>query len=63
MYLKWSQAVQDKEFLVEMRLRNLKPEGPEGNAVEEKRKWRERKRLGFGTFLDWIWQRTRVMES
>lgn len=26
MYLKWSQSVRDKEFLVEMRLRNLEPE-------------------------------------
>ena len=33
-YLKWSQAVRDKEFLVEMRLRNLDPEG----KVAEKKK-------------------------
>ena len=37
MYLKWSQAVRDKEFLVEMRLRNLEPEGTEGRAVEKKK--------------------------
>ena len=36
MYLKWSQAVRDKEFLVEMRLRNLEPEGAEGKAAEKK---------------------------
>jgi len=36
-YLKWSQAVRDKEFLVEMRLRNLEPEGTEGKAVEKKK--------------------------
>ena len=35
-YQKWSQAVRDKEFLVEMRLRNLEPEGTEGKAVEKK---------------------------
>ena len=36
-YLKWSQAVRDKEFLVEMRLRNLEPEGTGGKAVEKKK--------------------------
>ena len=32
----WSQAVRDKEFLVEMRLQNLEPESklPEANAAE-----------------------------
>jgi len=34
-YLKWSQTVRDKEFLVEMRLRNLEPE-TKGKTVEEK---------------------------
>lgn len=36
-YLKWSQAVRDKEFLVEMRLRNLEPEGTGGKAAEKKK--------------------------
>lgn len=36
-YLKWSQAVRDKEFLVEMRLRNLEPEGAEGKTMEKKK--------------------------
>jgi len=36
-YLKWSQAVRDKEFLVEMRLRNLEPEGAGGKAAEKKK--------------------------
>ena len=40
-YLKWSQAVRDKEFLVEMRLRNLEPEGTEGKAVEKKKEGEE----------------------
>ena len=33
-YQKWSQTVRDKEFLVEMRLRNL---DPEGKAAEKKK--------------------------
>ena len=36
MYLKWSQTVRDKEFLVEMRLRNLEPEATKGKMVEKK---------------------------
>ena len=36
MYLKWSQTVRDKEFLVEMRLRNLEPEANKNKTVEEK---------------------------
>jgi len=36
MYLKWSQTVRDKEFLVEMRLRNLEPEDTKGKLVEKK---------------------------
>lgn len=35
-YLKWSQAVRDKEFLVEMRLRNLEPEEIREKPVEKK---------------------------
>jgi len=37
MYWKWSQTVRDKEFLVEMRLRNLEPEDTKGKAVEKKK--------------------------
>jgi hypothetical protein len=36
MYLKWSQTVRDKEFLVEMRLRNLEPEETKGKMVEKR---------------------------
>jgi len=36
MYLRWSQAVRDKEFLVEMRLRNLEAEETKGKAVEKR---------------------------
>jgi len=36
MYLRWSQMVRDKEFLVEMRLRNLEPEDTKGKAVEKR---------------------------
>lgn len=36
MYLKWSQTVRDKEFLVEMRLRNLDPEENKGKKVEKR---------------------------
>jgi len=36
MYLKWSQTVRDKEFLVEMRLRNPEPEETKGKMVEKK---------------------------
>ena len=35
-YLKWSQSVRDKEFLVEMRLRNLEPEENKEKVVEKK---------------------------
>ncbi|KAF9644488.1 hypothetical protein BDM02DRAFT_3121841 [Thelephora ganbajun] len=35
-YLKWSQTVRDKEFLVEMRLRNLEPEETKEKAAEKK---------------------------
>lgn len=34
MYMKWSQTVRDKEFLVEMRLRNLEPGETKGKAVQ-----------------------------
>jgi len=36
MYLEWSQTVRDKEFLVEMRLRNLEPEETKEKMVEKK---------------------------
>lgn len=36
MYLKWSQTVRDKEFLVEMRLRNLDPEENKEKMEEKK---------------------------
>ena len=36
MYMKWSQTVRDKEFLVEMRLRNLEPEETRGKSVEKR---------------------------
>jgi hypothetical protein len=36
MYLRWSQTVRDKEFLVEMRLRNLEPEETKGKTVEKR---------------------------
>lgn len=32
--MKWSQTVRDKEFLVEMRLRNLEPGETKGKAVQ-----------------------------
>ena len=35
-YQKWSQTVRDKEFLVEMRLRNLEPEETKEKAMEKK---------------------------
>ncbi|KAF9643451.1 hypothetical protein BDM02DRAFT_3132426 [Thelephora ganbajun] len=35
-YLKWPQTVQEKEFLVEMRLRNLEPEETMEESVEKK---------------------------
>ena len=35
-YQKWSQTVRDKEFLVEMRLRNLEPEETKEKAMETK---------------------------
>ncbi|KAJ6580947.1 hypothetical protein B0H19DRAFT_1112979 [Mycena capillaripes] len=35
----WSQAIRDKEFLVEMRLRNLEPEAPPGKEVERVGLW------------------------
>jgi hypothetical protein len=35
-YLKWSQTVRDKEFLVEMRLRNLEPEENKEKTEEKK---------------------------
>lgn len=35
-YLKWSQTVRDKEFLVEMRLRNLEPEEKKERMAEKK---------------------------
>jgi len=41
MYLKWSQTVRDKEFLVEMRLRNLEPEENKGKAVEKREQQQE----------------------
>ena len=41
MYLKWSQTVRDKEFLVEMRLRNLEPEETKGKAVEKREQQQE----------------------
>jgi len=34
MYMKWSQTVRDKEFLVEMRLRNLDPEETRAKAMQ-----------------------------
>ena len=34
-YLRWAQAVRDKEFLVEMRLRNLELEAAKGKPVEK----------------------------
>lgn len=40
-YLKWAQTVRDKEFLVEMRLRNLEPEENKGKLPLKKA---ERKR-------------------
>jgi len=35
-YMKWSQSVRDKEFLVEMRLRNLEPEETKKKVTEKK---------------------------
>lgn len=43
MYLKWSQTVRDKEFLVEMRLRNLEPEETKEKTVEKKEEQEEQK--------------------
>jgi hypothetical protein len=36
MYMKWAQSVREKEFLVEMRLRNLEPGEAKGKRVEKK---------------------------
>lgn len=36
MYLKWAQTVRDKEFLVEMRLRNLELEENKERLAEKK---------------------------
>ena len=36
MYLKWAQSVRDKEFLVEMRLRNLEPEETKDKPTKNK---------------------------
>ena len=36
MYLKWSQTVRDKEFLVEMHLKNLEPEDTKEQSAEKK---------------------------
>ena len=44
MYLRWSQAVRDKEFLVEMRLRNLEPEDTKGKAVEKREEQEQEQR-------------------
>jgi len=53
MYLKWSQSVRDKEFLVEMRLRNLEPEEVKEKSMEKKRRKRTG-RVQFEIFRCWI---------
>ena len=49
MYLKWAQSVRDKEFLVEMRLRNLEPEeAKEKNAEKKEERGKEREQEEAG---------------
>lgn len=49
MYLKWAQSVRDKEFLVEMRLRNLEPEeAKEKNAEKKEERVKEREQEEAG---------------